>query len=321
MSSKPRYYRDQKAWRDLQKVLPERLRLTDAILPKEEYWTHRGHEVHLDRYVNPGAPAKVILHHGVGTNGRQMSMILGAPLARRGFEVVALDNLGYGLTNVAPGTNFSYDDWVDLVVRYIEYERTRDDRPIVLYGLSAGGMLTYHVAAKARKGALCGIVGMTFLDQRSQQVRDETAHDVLTSRLGIPAMGFLAKTWGARLKYPMTLASKMSALANSRAAMKIFLRDRTSAGTWMSVRFLDSYGNYKPALEPEQFDRCPVLLTQPAEDRWTPLHLSTPFLSRICQVEVKTVMLDNAGHYPLEEPGLQQMEDAIAEFVTRAARL
>jgi hypothetical protein len=31
---------------------------------------------------------------------------------------------------------------------------------------------------------------------------------------------------------------------------------------------------------------------------------------------VDTVMLTNAGHYPIEEPGLQQMQDAIAEFVT-----
>ena len=31
-------------------------------------------------------------------------------------------------------------------------------------------------------------------------------------------------------------------------------------------------------------------------------------------------MLPNAGHCPLEEPGLQQMQDAIAEFVTRHTR-
>lgn len=82
---------------------------------------------------------------------------------------------------------------------------------------------------------------------------------------------------------------------------------------------LDSYGNYRPALEPEQFDRCPVLLTQPPDDHWTPLHLSTPFLSRIRQVEVETVLPKNAGHYPLEDPGLQQMEETIANFVMRVA--
>ncbi|QLJ00383.1 alpha/beta hydrolase [Streptomyces sp. NEAU-sy36] len=313
----PDYYRDQQAWRDLQQFLPERLRLTDATAPEEDFWDWRGHHVHLDRYRNPDAKAKVVLHHGVGTNGRQMSLILGAPLARRGFETVALDNLGYGLTKVRPGTTPSYDDWVDLVVDFLAFEQSRDDRPIVLYGLSAGGMLTYHVAAKAPRGTLRGIVGMTFLDQRDQQVRDETSHDKLTARVGVPLMGLLAKTPAASAKYPMSLASKMSALANNPDAMKVLMKDRTSAANWVSVRFLDSYATCVPAVEPPDFDACPVLLTQPAEDRWTPHHLSVPVLSRITKVPVDTVMLENAGHYPLEDPGLQQMEDAIADFVTK----
>ncbi|GAS91937.1 alpha/beta hydrolase [Mycolicibacterium brisbanense] len=315
-----RYYRDQQAWRDLQKSLPERLRLTDQSAPTEEFWQWRGHQVHLDRYANPDAPAKIVLHHGVGTNGRQMSLIVGAPLAARGFETVALDNLGYGLTQVRPGTLVSYDDWVDLVVDFLAYEQSRDDRPIVLYGLSAGGMLTYHVAAKAPKGTLRGIVGMTFLDQRNQTVRIDTAHDKLTARIGTPAMHIAARTPAARIRIPMTLASKMSALVNDPTALKIMTKDRTSGGNWVPIRFLDSYLNYTPAVEPADFDACPVLLTQPAEDRWTPLELSQPVLSRITRVPVQTVMMTNAGHYPVEEPGLTQMQDAIAEFVTANTR-
>src|SRR6516225_1997706 len=83
-------YRDQRAWRDLQEYLPERLRLTDETAPAEEFWEWRGHRVHLDRYINPDAPAKIVQHHGVGTNGRQMSLIVGAPLAQRGFANVML---------------------------------------------------------------------------------------------------------------------------------------------------------------------------------------------------------------------------------------
>ncbi|WP_066911633.1 alpha/beta hydrolase [Millisia brevis] len=313
----PQTYRDQRAWRDLQTFLPERLRLDDAAAPEEEFWDWRGNAVHLDRYRNAQAPAKVVLHHGVGTNGRQMSLILGAPLAARGFETVALDNLGYGMTRVAPGTTPSYDDWVDLVVDFLAYEQSRDDRPIVLYGLSAGGMLTYHVAAKAPRGTLRGIVGMTFLDQRNQQVRDETAHDIVTSRVGMPLLNMVDRTPAARLRYPMTLASKMSALVNDPDALKVMTDDATSAGNWVSIRFLSSYGAYVPAVEPEDFDACPVLLTQPAQDRWSPLHLSTPVLSRITRVPVETALLDNAGHYPIEDPGLAQMVDAIADFAGR----
>ena len=68
-------------------------------------------------------------------------------------------------------------------------------------------------------------------------------------------------------------------------------------------------------MEPEDFDVCPVLLTQPLEDKWTPLHLSELFLPRTKKVPVKTGMLDNAGHYPLEDPGLQQVVDAIIQFL------
>jgi len=157
---------------------------------------------------------------------------------------------------------------------------------------------------------------MTFLDQRNQKVRDDTSHDKLTSRLGAPFMSALAHTPAVRIPFPMTVASKMSALVNDQAALKVMTTDRTSGGNWVPIRFLASYLNYVPAVEPENFDACPVLLTQPAEDRWSPVELSQPVLSRITRVPVDTVMLTNAGHYPIEEPGLQQMQDAIAEFVT-----
>jgi esterase/lipase len=78
----------------------------------------------------------------------------------------------------------TYDDWVQIANDFINYELEQDPRPIVLYGLSAGGMLAYHVAALKKK--VKGIVGMTFLDQRIQQVRDETARNLIMSKLGIP---------------------------------------------------------------------------------------------------------------------------------------
>lgn len=313
-------YANQQSWRQLQEYLPVELRLGDDDVPDEEFWPWRGHNVHLERYVRPDSPVKVILHHGVGTNGRQMSLILGAPLAGRGIETVAVDNLGYGLTDVATGHQTRYDDWVDLVVDLIAMERERDDRPIFLYGLSAGGMLTYHVAARCRPDELRGIIGMTFLDHRLPQVRAETAvHPLVGRSAGL--LGPTARTPLANLRVPMRMVSKMRALANDPGAMKVFLADRTSAANVVSMRFLDTYMNYVPAVEPEDFSTCPVLLTQPAEDRWSPLHLSAPVLSRITKVPTSTVMLEGAGHYPLEQPGLTQLLDAVHDFVTKTEDL
>ena len=192
------------------------------------------------------------------------------------------------------------------------------ERPIVLYGLSAGGMETYHVAAKNRK--VRGIVGMTFLDQRIQQVRDETAYNRFMSRVGGPLAALTARTPLAGLRIPMSAASKMHALVNDPAALKACMADKTSAGKWVTMSFLSSYTGYQPDMEPEDFDVCPILLTQPAQDQWTPLHLSQLFLRRIKHVPVKVTMLENAGHYPLEQPGLDQMVTAVDDFCVDVTR-
>lgn len=305
-------YTDQLIWRELQQFLPADFQLRTADEPTEEWWRWQGHDIHLDTYRNAQAKTKVILFHGVGTNGRQMSMILGAPLARRGYETIAIDMPEYGMTDVSKGRLIRYDDWVRAASDFIDAERARDDRPIVLYGLSAGGMLTYHAAAMNRK--VKGIVGMTFLDGHVQQVRDETTLNRFISRVGLPLLHWFARTPLAALRLPMTMASKMHALVNNEAALKLWLTDKRSAGNAMTLAFLSSYLRYVPVTPPESFDVCPILLTQPAEDRWTRLHLSELFLRRIGKVPVKTVMLEGAGHYPLEQPGLRQMVDAIDAF-------
>lgn len=317
MSDQPQGYAAQAAWRMIQDFLPTEYRLSADNMPVEEWWTWRGHRIHLDRFREPNAAIKVILFHGVGTNGRQMSTILGAPLARSGFETVATDMPGYGVTKVAPGATVTYDDWVAVADDFINAELARDPRPIILYGLSAGGMLTYHAAAQNRK--VRAIVGMTFLDQRIQQVSDETAYSKTMNRIGMPPVRLAASAGLGAVKVPMRLVSKMRALVNDEAALKAFYADRTSAGSWVSLAFLTSYSGYVPALEPEEFDVCPILLTQPARDRWTPLHLSNLFLDRIKKVPVRKVMLDNAGHYPIEQPGLRQMHDAIVQFASDCA--
>lgn len=305
-------YANQPVWRDMQKFLPPAFQLKPSEEPREEWWNWQGHKVHLDTYRNPQAKVKVILFHGVGTNGRQMSMILGAPLAKRGYETIAIDMPEYGMTEVAKGSLVRYDDWVQAGSDLINAELARDGRPIVLYGLSAGGMLTYHVAALNKK--VKGIVGMTFLNNAEQQVRDETSRNWFMSRVGGPMLHLTAMTPLASMRMPMNLASKMSALVNNEAALQVWMSDKRSAGNAMTMAFLDSYLHYQPVTAPESFDVCPILLTQPAEDRWTPLHLSELFLKRVSKVPVKTVMLEGAGHYPLEEPGLDQMVNAIDSF-------
>lgn len=313
LAAQPLGYAADPTWRAIQQFLPAEMRLADEALPVEEYWAWRGHQVHLDRLERPASPVTVILLHGVGTNGRQLSLIAGAPLWRRGLATVALDLPTYGQTRVARGARVTYDDWVRLVSDFVAAERQRSGRPVVLYGLSAGGMLAYHAAALSRQVA--GIVGMTFLDQREILVRDVTQINLLISRVGSPLGALVAGTPLGGIRLPMRLVSKMHTLVNNPAALRVFLADRTSAGNGASLRFLASLLGYQPVIEPEDFDVCPILLTQPAEDRWTPQELSELVLGRVRHVPVTRVILECAGHYPLEQPGLAQLADAMVAFI------
>nr|VFK01728.1 MAG: Alpha/beta hydrolase family protein [Candidatus Kentron sp. H]VFK02149.1 MAG: Alpha/beta hydrolase family protein [Candidatus Kentron sp. H]VFK05327.1 MAG: Alpha/beta hydrolase family protein [Candidatus Kentron sp. H] len=206
-------YANQQAWKAIQALLPPERHLSSETTPVEAIWQWRGHGVHLDRLGNTDSPVKVILFHGVGTNGRQMSMIVGAPLFRLGYEVVAMDMPTCGLTRVNAKEKAAYDNWVALASDFIRAESANDDRPIFLYGLSAGGMLTYHVTVNVTANAvtdnIVGIGGTTFLDQREQIVRDKTSRNLFMSRVGAPLAHIAARTPFSSLKIPMRLASKM----------------------------------------------------------------------------------------------------------------
>jgi len=222
----------------------------------------------------------------------------------------------YGVTKVASGVTVSYEDWVNIGNEFVDSELEHDPRPIVLYGLSAGGMLTYHVAALNKK--VKGIIGMTFLDTQIQQVRDETCLNLFMSRVGVPSAHLFAPIPILNaISIPFSMASKMWALSNNTEAMKIVLADKTSAGAWTSMKFLSSFMTYKPVTPPEEFKVCPILFIQPAEIKWTPLQLSELFSKRVKKVDVTIVELENAGHYPMEQPGLQQMSDATISFLRK----
>lgn len=309
---KEKTYAEQVAWKELQTRLPAGYQLNAENTPQEYFWSWNKHQVHVDYYPRPQSTAKVILLHGVGTNGRQMSLILGQPLAQAGYETMALDLPGYGLTHYPAKKDIRYEDWINLVNDFVDAEAQKDSRPIFLYGLSAGGMLTLHVAMKNKN--IKGIIGMTFLDQQDLDVKKGTMRFSLLSPVLLPGMKITSKTPLGNISLPMSLVSKMSKLSNDPEALKIMLHDKTSAGNFMSIKFLNSYMHYTPPYHISAFVQCPVLLTQPAADRWTPLRMSQQVLKRL-SVPHQTVVLPEGGHYPVEKPALDQLLKSSIQFI------
>lgn len=305
----PSLYREQRQWEAYLPFFPEHMRPGPTTTPHEAWWSWRGLDVHLDRLAAPSAPLKVLVLHGAGAYGRVMAPAA-VIAAQHGFETLALDLPGYGLTRV-PWSRFDYGLWVDCVTDLIEAELARDGRPIVLFGVSLGGLLAYQVAARSRK--VVGLVATTLADPREPAVRRGFARTPLLGQAGLSLLDALAPLTDG-LPLPMRFMSKMDRISNIPALSRIAERDPMGGGAWVPARFLRTLMSTAPDLEPESFRVCPVLLVHPGEDRMTDLVLSRRFFDRLAAPK-RMVVLEGASHMPTEQPGIAQMEHAVVDFV------
>ncbi|HEY0255627.1 MAG TPA: alpha/beta hydrolase [Kofleriaceae bacterium] len=296
-------------WQDYQAFFPEGLRLTSTAMPREEAWAWRGLEVHIDRLDNPAAPLKVIVLHGAGAYGRVMAPA--SVIAQRyGYATITPDLPGYGLTAV-PRSKMTYELWIDCVVDLIAEECARDSRPIVLFGVSLGGLLAYQVATRTQ---VDGLAATTLADPRETATRRDFARTPLLGVVGLWLLDKLSFMTDG-LPLPMSLMSKMNHISNKPELSALVKTDKLGGGSWVPARFLRTLMTTAPAIEPEDFDRCPVLLAHPGVDRMTDISLSRRFFDRLGTRDKKMVVLDGASHMPTEHPGVDQLEAAVLQFL------
>ena len=306
-------YDDAGSWRRYFDFFPERMRPGDQTTPREEWWSWEGIDVHVDRLPVPESPIKVIVLHGVGAYGRVMAPA--AVIAKRhGWETVSPDLPGYGMTAVAR-ERLVYSLWVDCVASLIDAELARDGRPVVLFGVSLGGLVAYHAAARSRR--VVGLVATTLADTREPGVRQKFAR---TKLLGTAGLWLLDSLRGVTdgLPLPMRLMSKMDRISNDPELAALCASDPLGGGNWVPARFLRTLVHEAPDLEPEDFRVCPVLLAHPGVDRMTDIALSRRFFDRLAAPK-RMVVLEGASHMPTESPGIDQLERAVVDFVAPIA--
>lgn len=262
--------------------------------------------MHVDRLEASDARFVAVLVHGAGGYGRMLAPFANL-IGNTRAEVVAPDLPGYGLTRTDDPVD--YGMWAECVAGLVEVERQRSGRPVVLFGASMGGMVAYDVAATA--GA-SGLIVTCLLDPRDPAVRRVAAR---TPLLGTAAPGTLRRlAFADRMQLPIRWVVNMSAMSNDPRLNDAVASDSAGGGNRVSLRFLRTFMTSQPAVEPEQFTACPVLLTHPGADRWTPVDVTRPFFERIAAPK-ELVLLDNAGHLPVEQPGLAQLEHAVGRFI------
>ncbi|MGV0837208.1 alpha/beta hydrolase [Mycolicibacterium thermoresistibile] len=269
--------------------------------PVSTWWAWRGRRVHIARAPQPQASVRLmVLHGGGGYSGALWPAA--AYAAGDGVEVLAPDMPLYGDTVESDPASVRYDDWVDLVCDLIRRETDADSRPLVLFGASMGGMLAYEAAARTRRVAHVAVTCL--LDPAAPAARRAAARMSWTGAVAPALLRALDPALGG-VRVPIRWLVNMQAMSNNPALTRLCAGDPKGGGVHVPLGFLASWMNFDHT-RPEAFDAAPVTLVHPAADRWTPAQLSIEFLQRIPS-STEPVLLENCGHFPVEQPGLDQL--------------
>jgi alpha-beta hydrolase superfamily lysophospholipase len=282
------------------------------VVRRDERRRCAGSDVRVQVWEQAAATTRVVVLHGGGGNADAMAPV--AALAHAaGAEVAVPDLPGYGDTVTERPRSVRYEDWIDVGAAVVGL----DPRPAVLVGLSIGGMLAYDVAARVG-GGVAAVVATCLIDPQRDDVRRAVSRGRLAGRYGAR---MLHATRGVSdgVRLPIRWTGDMRKVANDPELVRLCLSDPRGAGSRVPLGFLRSWLESSRPVEPEEFDACPVLLAHPERDRWTPVDLSMPFFNRL-SAERELVMLQGAGHFPLESPGVTQLADALTRTIKRVSQ-
>ena len=305
---KPKFYSEIEYWKRYLTFLPKKYQ--DLFeTPKETYWAWNDEQIHVDYEYNKSNEISVILLHGAGGNGRILSVFFNY-LKQNEINYYAPDNLGYGLTKNS-SKKFTYDDWVNMVSDFTRHVIQKDKKPVVLLGMSVGGMLAYQVASKVDE--VQGLITTTLADPRDESTMIAMAKNRFLGTTGIK-LGRLFRLISDNISLPIRWLCKINLMSRNPAFSELFIKDKYAGGVNISMKFLRTFSSYNPQKEFIEFRSCPVMLIHPEKDDWTPLELSKKVYDKLA-VTKEFHLLKECGHAPIEEPGIFEMEEHILNFI------
>lgn len=228
-----------------------------------------------------------------------------AHLSQLGALVTPVDLPGYGRTRPVGSGQVSYQDWQELLVDLTE--RIDDDRPLLLLGASIGGMLALDTAVLSGRGDR--VIATCLLDASDPEVRSAIVRAPWMARLSKPFLRFIRGPF-RRIPLPLRWIAPMQRISNDPRLSAQVLQDRRGGGGSMPLGWFRTFLEAGPAVLPESYSGPPVLLVHPEDDRWTPIQISTQYLSRLAGKH-RFIGITGCGHFPIEEPGFQQFLDAV----------
>ena len=138
--------------------------------------------------------------------------------------------------------------------------------------------------------------------------------------LGRPLSRLVERWWAdsalARAMLPISWVANLARMSRNPALSKLCATDPLGGGATVPIGFLTSYVAYRHTA-PKQMT-TPVMLVHPSHDDWTPADLSVRVLRRVA-APTSTVLLRGCGHFPVEEPGLDDLLGAVDAIVADLA--
>jgi alpha-beta hydrolase superfamily lysophospholipase len=297
-------YSTSPSWTQYWEILHTRFGIRIERTPRETWRKIRGHDVHVDVWEPEGrARGTLILVHGGGGNGRVLAPF--ADLAASlGWRALAPDLPGYGLTRPARGYRGDFGEWPAVVAQLAN----ETEGPVVLMGLSVGGMTAAFAAEEARR--VDGVIATTLLDMGDPALLVRAARWRWLGRMSL--LGFRLMPWLIdRLSMPVWFVAPMGAMSSDPAMNAFFARDPLLGKLWVRLRFFRTMHARKAArLAP----RCRLLLVHPGADAWTPTELSRPAFDRVEEPK-ELVELSNGAHLPLERPAFDELKACLERFL------
>lgn len=252
-----------------------------------------GNTIHLDRFDLEDAHTHAVLVHGPWESGEALWPIADE-LVTGGISVTLMHLPGCGRTPLRAG--MEYGDWAASLVALCRRQRAACDEPLVAFGVGLGGTLAFHAAAL---GAPIDSLWVTALgDPRRDALRRRILGDAWPPALTTLGLQWLTPVTGERLWVPPGLLRR-NALIGVDAPQH-------------SLRWLSSFLSYGPAIEPEAFRSCPVVLVAPTADPWLQLEPSLDFYRRL-PGQKQLHMLEGAGHLPVDSASAEALVRGLIE--------
>ncbi|MEU2034524.1 alpha/beta hydrolase [Nocardia amamiensis] len=294
--------------------LPAEYRSLSLPAPTSTWWPWRGRRVHIARAEVPEARVRVLMIHGAGGHAGLL-WPFAAVAAYEGAEAMAVDLPLYGDTVEPRPTAVRYRDWVDLLTEFVRAETESDDRPLVLFGASIGGMLAYEAAARTR--AVAHVVATCLLDPADPDARRAAARWPATGGIAPALLGAVEPVLGG-IRVPIRWMVDMKNMSLDPELSRLCATDPRGGGVSVPLGLLADFLRFRHT-PPEDFDAAPMTLVHPAADRWTAPQLSLRFLDRIA-APTRSVLLAGCGHFPIEEPGITQLATELRDVLDTVAK-